>query len=39
MGVCITRVSVRVPLCNAMLRGTGIIAKVEYDVIVVDYSV
>ena len=39
MGVCIKCVSVGVPLYNAMLRGTGIIAKVEYDVIIVDYSV
>ena len=39
MGVCIKCVSVGVPLYNAMLRGTDVIDKVEYDVIIVDYSV
>ena len=39
MGVCIKCVSVEVPLYNAMLRGTDIIDKAEYDVIIVDYSV
>ena len=39
MGVCIKCVSVEVPLYNAMLRGTDIIDKAEYDVVIVDYSV
>ena len=39
MGVCIKCVSVEVPLYNAMLRGTDINDKKEYDVIIVDYSV
>lgn len=39
MGVCIKCVSVEVPLYNVMLRGTDIIDKAEYDVIIVDYSV
>lgn len=33
------RVSVGVPLYTAMLGGTAIIDKVEYDVIIVDYRV
>ena len=39
MGVCIKCVSVEVPLYNAMFRGTDIIDKAEYDVVIVDYSV